>query len=202
MATDLFLQSEADSSGLTAGGVFQVPLVATVNVRGTGVVASDDTATANNATFITKVGGSTVGWVSPPLRAVTISSTMTMNIWASENNMNANYGASVIVWAWVASTNTFNQLTSSADGVEYNLTTRAAMNWTATPTSRTLVDGDRIVISYRNAPVGTGASGFTINMSWGGTTAAADGDSYVRFTENLEVYRVPVSNQIPQLLAQ
>src|SRR6185503_16984976 len=45
--------------------------------------------------------------------------------------------------------------------------------------------GDRIGVIVYGAPIGTTASGFTFSLGYDGATGAADGDSWVQFTETI-----------------
>lgn len=136
------------------------------------------------------VAGPTAGltttwvWVSPPLSsAVTISGTITFNLWMTENNMSANVGAQCVVrrmdsTGTVASTVVVN----SEKGTELPLTS-AVQNWTATPTSTAFAKGDRIAIEVLgNDGGGTMATGFQFNLASGGS-AANLAESYVQFNE-------------------
>lgn len=188
MATSLFLQDvAADPDPGTA-----VDLLAAIGTRGdTGVaVATRNTASAPvlPLAFTETAGGSNIVWFSPPLQAVTISGTVTFNFWMAESNMAANAGAVVSVEWYDEAGTTFlgTMVTNSAKGTELPVTTRAAQNWTASPTSRTLSDGDRIRIIVKiDDAGGSMATGHTVTLGYDGNTAAADGDSFVTFTETL-----------------
>jgi hypothetical protein len=157
-------------------------------------------------------------WFSNPLDAVTISGTITVNLWMSESNMSANAGAEIAIGradgagVWIANVlgcfpaRTTAAGTTSEFGTELPVTTRAAQNWTATPASTTLSAGDLLVFAVRaNDAGGTMASGFTYNCGYSGGTAAADGDTWIQFTETITeqvVQVVPYRNPMPSLLAQ
>lgn len=161
-----------------------------------------------------------LGFWSEPLDAVTISGTITVNFWMSESNMSANAGAEVFIcrcdnsggWienilgCWGSGTIGTSVGTTPEFGTEMPVTTRAAQNWTATPASRTLSAGDRIFVAIlANDGGGTMASTFTFDASYSGATPAADGDSWVQFTETITeqaIARVPYLSPMPSLLAQ
>ena len=65
-------------------------------------------------------------------------------------------------------------------------------------TSQTLNRGDRLRIRIIGDDVGATnqASTFTFNASWNGTSAAADGDTYVTFTENFSFESAPGGSQL------
>jgi hypothetical protein len=65
-------------------------------------------------------------------------------------------------------------------------TSIAVQNWTdAAPTSTLVGAGDRIVITWYVTNVGTMGGSQTVTMDYGGNTAAADGDTWVQFTEGI-----------------
>lgn len=197
MATQLFLR---DTNHVLCGrnggpnlrgttGAWQTLTVATT--RGGGVVASQATATVAGATAGVEVNHRTapnarLDWLSDPLSAdFTISGTVTLNIWSSESSMNANVAINVQIDRINGNDGVVTSVLTTARVTEVAITTRAANNFTATPTSTNFLRGDRIRIRVFGDDAGTMGSGFTFDMSYNGTTAAADGDSYVTFTENL-----------------
>ena len=131
---------------------------------------------------------------------MTISGTITGNIWAAENNMSANVAINVIVDMIRANatatrnSNTMVQIAKSTFGTEMAVTTRAANNFTVTPTSTRVNRGDRLRVRVFGDDAGTMATGFTFNASYNGTSAAADGDSYVTFTENFTFESAPAGS--------
>jgi hypothetical protein len=157
-------------------------------VRGVSTFASDSTATVTGPTAGVPIlySGVTARWWTKPLNAVTISGTVTMNMWMSENGMNANVGAQVIVdWFDNAGTTNKGVVLNSERGVEVAVAPRAVNNWTGSPTSRALVAGDRLRITVLGNDVGTMATAFTFDLGFSGPTGAADGDSFVTFTETI-----------------
>lgn len=142
-------------------------------------------ATVAGPTAGVQIGSTKVSYWTNPLAAVTISGTMTMNLWMDENNMSANVGAQVIVERCDGTGAFISTILNSEKGIELPVTTPTAQNWTATPTSTTLADGDRIRLRVYGNDVGTMASGFTFELSAGAPTAAALGDSWIQFTETI-----------------
>ena len=125
-------------------------------------------------------------FVSPPLdRDVTIASTVTFNIWALESSMSANIQAACRVERILGdgSLSATAVVAGATEGVEMNTSARAE-NFTATPTSTAFNKGDRLLITPYFTNIGTQGGGFTATLDYDGTTAAADGDSYVTFTED------------------
>lgn len=131
-------------------------------------------------------GSLPIEWLSEPFAAdVTISGTITLNVWMSENNMSANVGAQVIIERLDSIGAIVSTIANTESGVELPVTTRSAQNWTVTATSTNMLRGDRVRVRVLGNDVGTMASGFNFNFSYGGPTAAADGDSWVQFNENI-----------------
>jgi len=129
-----------------------------------------------------------IEWISgrSPVGGWTLSGLVEMNVWASENSMSANCGARVRLYKRTAA-GSETELTGSPwdDGVEFG-TSRAAMNWTFTPTSMSFAEDDRLIVRmFTTAAGGTMASGFTCSASFDGPTAAADGDSYITLNETV-----------------
>jgi hypothetical protein len=193
MATQVFLQSTAATTHRGTNTAKQnaatsgwSPLT-TGTVRGSGVTASGNTATVTGATpgvEIVSTASFPIEWLTPPVDAnVTIAGTITGNIWAAESNMSANVGIAFRVDKVAAATGTLTTIATSAGATEIDVTTRAVRNFTATPTSTALTKGDRLRIVIFGDDAGTMAAGFTFNASYAGTTAAADGDTYISFTE-------------------
>src|SRR5215831_823627 len=134
-------------------------------------------------------------YVSPPLdRAVTISGTMTYNIWASESSMNANATIKVMFIKISGTNGTSSQVLNANFSTELS-TTLAACNWTATPSSTSFAKGDRIglYIMEWDATATTMASGFTITHTIDGPTGGSSGDSWVQFTETFDFQQTTVS---------
>lgn len=173
----------ANLAGTASGWAAPLPIRTT---RGGGVVASAATATAAGTTLGVEMsdGVNLMQWISPPLdAAVTISGTVTFNVWMSESATTANTGSQVMVERINASGAIASTVSNSEKGIELT-TSRAAQNWTATPTSTAFSKGDRIRIRVAgNDAGGTMSSGKTFNLGYAGTSAAADGDSYVTFNE-------------------
>src|SRR6266496_549304 len=136
-------------------------------------------------------------WVSPPLAVgVTISGTITFNLWGLESNMANNAGFQVIVQRYDSQMVLQETVVNSERGVE--LATAAAVNsWTATPTSTVFNKGDRIRVVVAVNDIGTmvaAAGGATLRV--GGPTTGADGDSYIQFTEAITFASAPAGSQL------
>lgn len=147
-------------------------------------------ATATNFTTNT-VAGTTLGveiaglreWISEPLAAdVTISGTVTFNLWGLESSMSANVGFQVVVERLDHLGAVISTVVDSERGVELGTAT-SVHNWTAAPTSTSFQKGDRLRVRVAGNDVGTMASGFTFTFDYDSPTAGVTGDSYVSFTE-------------------
>lgn len=205
MATTLFLQKTLatthrgfNTPGLT-GAARSWAVLDLLTTRGAGVVQSLNTSTVAGPTLGLEISlsGGSGEWLSPPVSAdVTISGTITANIWASENNMSANVAINVIID--IVRANSFDangsneivNIVKSTRTTEVAVTTNAVNNFTTGMTSgaytgQTLNRGDRLRIRVFGDDAGTMASGFTFVIGYAGTTGAADGDTFVTFTEDI-----------------
>src|SRR5215472_8566490 len=130
-------------------------------------------------------GGPTLVWISPPVAtATTISGTVTMNIWASEQS-GCHCGMQVTVQKYSNGAEGSAFLTS-ARGSELS-TSITQQNWTATPTSTSFSIGDRIVVKWWIKDAGgTMNSSKTVTVDYDGATAGSNGDTWVQFSESLQ----------------
>lgn len=158
--------------------------------------ATQSANTVNGPTAGVQIGATPRSWWTNPLAAVTISGTMTMNLWMFENNMSANVGAQVLVERCDGAGTFISTILNSERGTELVVTTSTAENWTASPTSTTLANGDRIRLRVYGNDVGTMATGFTFTLTAGAASAGIDGDSYIQFTETITEF-VNVSGVAP-----
>lgn len=185
MATQLFLQPTSPGTELRLQMSAEAMLLTT---RGAGVEASSSTATLTGpvaaGALPVATGGTAHKWYSYEVSTdFVISGTITCNFWGSETNMSANAVIGCTIERIGQFGETISTIAQGAHTVELAVTTRAANNFNLTPTSTNMVIGDRIRVSLYYDDSSTMASGFNVNASWGGTSAAADGDSYVSFTE-------------------
>lgn len=185
MATTFFLRNLGVSGARAAG-------------KGRGTASTTKvTNTAAGPTagvqLTESAGGAVTSWMTNCLQAVTISGTITFNIRGLESNALANAGFQVKVERCNAAGVVQSTIVNSERGTEMG-TSDAANNWTASPTSTALSDGDRLKITvYANDAGGNMTSGRTVTISLDGPTAAAAGDSYVTFTENFGERILPSS---------
>jgi hypothetical protein len=219
MATKLYLRDQAGIAASASCSTVEKLLALT---PGGTLVAGSAQATITgpincnwaSSAYSTGVGPGAILWISNPLNAVTISGTITINLWCAEDNMSANAEAGVRIievdssGAQVGTVILGCQNCSGGggtpqgsgwqQGVEMAVTTRAASNWLATPSSHAITQGNRIALNIMTEDVGTMGTGFTFNYSWGGATGGADGDSWVQFTETItEVAEAPAVPPFP-----
>lgn len=151
--------------------------------RGNGVTNFNPATQAGPANILLYYLGP-VEWYSRPVdQDVTISGTVTINLWSYESAMSVNSTLRVVC----KRLNNFGRVVStifdSTWGTELG-TSNAVRQWTVSPTSTTLHKGDRIWMCL----VITDATGVTMGsgnvyISYNGTTGGADGDSYISFNE-------------------
>lgn len=200
MATTLFLRGSA-GDGAFVSGVHRgtntaklngstsgwAPLLAHTS-RGNSTIAegSDNTSTVAGATSGVEVvsGSFPLEWISLPLDAgVTISGTITVNLWALESNMSANVAINAIIDRLDSTGAIVSTIAQTARTTEVAVTTATVNNFTVTPTSTAMLKGERIRIRVYGDDAGTMASGFTFAVNYGRNTGAANGDSFITFNE-------------------
>ena len=122
------------------------------------------------------------------VNAVTISGSITANLWMHQSNMAANSGAQIIIDRCDSTGAFVSTVWNSEKGTELSTST-AVQNWSGTPTSTAFSAGDYIRARvYFNDAGGTMASGYTLSFGYQGATGGASGDSYVTFTETIDAY--------------
>lgn len=204
MATQLFLidgtVSEAGSGGVTSGmttGIANTSITGAEyawrtqpcrTTRGDGGVtasmATPTVAGTTNGVDVLHATATGLEWITLPLAAdVTISGTVTANIWASESSMSANVAINVLIERLDPTGAIVSTILKTTRTTEL-ATTNAANNFTGTPTSTNMTKGDRIRIRVFGDDAGTMASGHTFTIGYNGATAAANGDTYVTFAED------------------
>ena len=171
----------------TQGASFQAQTTASV----AGPLTGHYFPISPGATYYYRSGaGYRLIWYSAPLSSgVTISGTITPNIWGLESNNACNCGLRYEVLRWsVADGGIVSSLGISTDGGFTEWTTSATVRTapTLSPTSTDFVTGDRIVIVLYNddGATVTEASGKTFTLDYNGATTV-DGDTYLSFTETL-----------------
>jgi len=191
MATDFFLRSGA--SGLGGAGQRRIS-----QRRGaaSATFVTSTTAGGTNITCTATAGGKALSWFSEPITtAITISGTVTVNIRGLEAANTVNAGRGILIErtnnAGTVQSTIVADSTVPAVITEYTTTDAANGAATYTPTSTAMAVGERIKITLKVRNVGTmavNASGVT--NSHDGPTAAAAGDTWVRFNEDIRTDEV------------
>lgn len=133
-------------------------------------------------------------WISLPIdQDITISGTITLNVWAAENNNSANACVNGIVQRLDSTGAIVSTIGQSANTTELNLSTRTANVLTITPTSTNMKKGDRfrIRLYFDDAASGNMGPGVALTFGFNGPTTGADGDTYIIFTENFGFLQEP-----------
>lgn len=195
MATSLWFRGTEISTAFPQSGVQRAKLDTTTvgwdpaalldSRRASGVAQSATTATVAGPTNGVECSQSAaVEWHSEPLdQDVTIAGTITFNLWASESGMNANVAINCLIERLGPDMTVISTIVQTARVTEVSLTTSAVNNFTATPTSTSMKKGDRFRVRVFGDDAGTMGTGFTFDFVFAGSTAAANGDSFVTFTE-------------------
>jgi hypothetical protein len=173
----------------------------------TGAVSGQYWPSATTGHILTKTaGGTKTIWISAPLSAgVTISGTITPNLWGLESATACNCGARYEVLRWsVATGGIVSSLGISTDNGVTEWVTSAAVRTAPTlaPTSTAFVAGDRIVIAIYNDDGNgvTEASGRTWTLDYDAATGV-DGDTYLSFTETIS-FAADSNNARPRATVQ
>jgi len=141
--------------------------------------------------FLTKTnGGTKVVWITAPLSAsVTLSGSITPNLWGLESAAQCNCGLRYQVLRWSAAGGIDASLGVTADSSLSEWGTSAAVRTAPSlaPPSTAFAAGDRIVIVIYNDDASgvTQASGRNWTLDYDGPTTGSDGDTYLSFAETL-----------------
>lgn len=198
MATTLYFIAVGEGDGCTlltgytklAGGSPASHTNSTLSTtRGSSlVVGSANTVSGPTAGIEITNGTQPYLFVTPPLASdITISGSITWNIWAQESSMNANVAINGILWVSSGATGTFTEIDRTARTTELGFSgSRTVQNFSETPAAGIACKkGDRLVATIFGDDAGTMGSGFTFDVGVGGTTASADGDTFLTLTENV-----------------
>ena len=99
--------------------------------------------------------------------------------------MNDNEAVNVLIERMDGATGVLTQIVKTARVTEVALSAAAVNNFTATPTSTLVKRGDRLRVRVFFDDAGTMAAPGPAYFTYGNATAAANGDSWIQFTENL-----------------
>lgn len=184
MPTDFFLRSGASD----LGGAGQRRL-SQRRGRASATFVTTTTAGGTNITCTATAGGQALSWFSEPITAaVTISSTVTVNIRGLESANAVNAGRGILIErtnnAGVVQSTIVADSTVPATITEYTTADAANGAATYTATSTAMAVGERIKVTLKVRNVGTMGAGTVTNSHDGPATAAA-GDTWVRFTQDI-----------------
>lgn len=215
MATKVFLRDIETGGRNTGRGTNSANLAGTnvgwsVKLANTtqGSTVGGDTATRATVTGATAgiemnvpLNGpsGSVEWITPPLAAaVTISGSITFNLWMAESGMNANAASNCVIDKIAATDQTITQIIKTTRTTEMGSTVppTTAENFAQTPGAGVACNrGDRLRFRLFADDAGTMASGFTITAYFNGG-AAARGDTFCSFTESLTFESDPAGSVI------
>lgn len=155
------------------------------NTRGSGATQIGTSTVAGPTPGVEFLTGSAIRMFITPMVAtqITISSAITFNIWAFENNMSANAAINVRILLW-RNDGSVSVVHTTTRTVEL-ATSSAVNNWNETPTSFTINAGDRLMFVPFIDDAGTMAATFSATIDLSAGSAGVVGDTYVQFTENL-----------------
>lgn len=180
MATVLYIR-DAATSGISG---YKDLSTTAGSSNTTGVV--DTTSGGTNIQWTKTAGGTALAWISKPLASgVTISGTITVSLWAQESATQANAKGRCRIYKYSSSTETEFTGSPFDDDLAELPTSMTENTWTGTASGNNVFSaGDRIVVKFFITNNGTMGSGRTCTMNYD-AAAAATGDSFVQFNENL-----------------
>lgn len=168
--------------------------------KGSAATSVSTNTVTGLTTGIEVIGGSSSlrEWITEPLAAdVTISGSITWNLWAAESNMSANVAINGQIEVIDGATGAITLIDKTARTTEVAITTPAVNNFSETPAAGVACKrGDRIRVKIFGDDAGTMASGFTFAFSFDGPTNGANGDSFLTLTENLTFESEPAGSQV------
>ncbi len=164
---------------LTQGSSLQSKVTNTITGATVGIACTDGAGVTER-----------LEWITDPITAdVTISGTITANIWGLESSMSANVALNVAIYRVSGQTGAVSLIVRSTNVTELG-TSAAVNNFTTGMTSGSYTgvscnrgDRIRIVVFGDDSSAATMASGFTFTFGYE-AGAGVNGDSYVSFTEN------------------
>ncbi len=176
-AADVDLTAQLDKAlSVTAGASQQDKTTSTVAGPTAGVQVTDG------------AGGTAIVWWTVPLNAVTISGAINMRAYGRQTLASANVGPQYRIFRCDGSGAEISEILNSEAGSEFS-TIFGAKDWSASPTSTTLANGDRIkVVLYGNDAGGNMANGFSFLMRINTADATT---CWVQFSETINEYTTP-----------
>lgn len=209
MPTTFYFQD--DAANVTLSGYSHNVKKAVIGSRGSGVVTKTQdtvqTADGNGIEIRDSDATSQIVWACQVNGYSQGTGTCTANFWGRESNAMANYTAafgratsgggggtadldSAILVYDSAGNYRFDILTTPTEsGTEWG-TSADVRNWTTGAcTSRTINDGDWLVfVPAHNVFGASSNSGYTLDFNYNGTTASANGDTYVILPDTITAY--------------
>jgi hypothetical protein len=168
-----------------------------------GASATDVTTTTVAGTHLgLETGSGSIArvWISRPLDAdITISGSITWNIWGRESLAAANVAINGQIERVDGATGTITLIDKTARTTEMAIhaTTNSVSNFSETPGAGVACKrGDRLRVRIFGDDAGTMAAGQSFTVGYNGPTAAVNGDTWVQVTENLTFVSEPAGTTV------
>lgn len=206
MSTQLFLRdvivANAPSALASLGTVLGVD-----TVRGNGV-NSITTVTTASGNHIALGSTSTLTVFAYQVQAVTISGSISVNLWGNESANAVNSQFAVVISRYdnqgaLVSDCVAQANANHARGTELT-TSSLVQTWTVTtPTSTAFAGGDWLIIKPHTDAIGTMGAGSTA-FAYDAASGGVSGDAFITFAETVVAFvpPVPYVSLMPPLLAQ
>lgn len=151
--------------------------------RGSGAAASTpiNVATVSSGTWVS------IGfWATRAVEPFTFAGSVSFNLWGLENNTQANAGLGLRIYSFTAAGGLGSQIIQISSSTELT-GSAAAYSASGTPSSTSIASNAILVFEVGAVNIGTmgSGSGRTVDFFYDASSAAAQGDSYVTFTENI-----------------
>jgi hypothetical protein len=203
MATRLHLTASASDLNGTLGSGAQKLARRTIGDGATSYVTTTVAGPTAGVQVTDTAGGTAQEWYTEPLQAVTISGTITKVIWGNESATQANAGFHVQVHRTTNAGAVISTIHDSERGTEMSSANNVNTWTTGTVTSTTLATGDRLRIRVLiNDAGGTMSQNRSATYRFNGAVAAADGNTYVEFTENFQPVVLPLQRTATLTLSE
>lgn len=156
--------------------------------RGSGVVSSNATSTITGPTAGIQAlkDGLLLEFYTKELQAIAaIEGIIKFNLWGLESNTQANTGLQVKVHLVNSAGVEQSTIIDSEHGTELS-TSSQVRTWTAIPTSTAIAQGQRLKVTvWGNDADGSMGNNRTFTLRYSGSSAAADGDTYIEIGTEL-----------------
>ncbi len=159
------------------------------NTTALTATATTTTGSGDDIQVTASAGGSALKWITKPIgAAVTLATSVQVNIWAKETSAAANTTIAVNLYPYASASEGSVFLDDDANTTELTTSIAAVRYTTAAVTSQAFAVGDRLVIKLFASAVGTmGAVTGGLVVDYDGPTAGADGDSWIDIVEAFRV---------------